>query len=621
MILTHTSGRVKGGLQQRLHSFVKKVLLQQLVPAGAVVCDLFCGRGTETENWAQAEVGKYVGVDLSASALEEARERWEKQGQPFPATFCELDPCMADLESHLKNTGIPADIVCCLSHLQDCFTSEDTVQRLLKNVSSLLKPGGYFFGATPDSSTIWYKYQKAVEGAIKAGSLRVNGTLPRVRTDLYSISFEDDRFHNYGSKYQLRFVDDGLPVQSQLLVHFPSLIRLAEEAGLEYLEIQNLTEFYEDYRVPFADVLKSSCDAKGTPLVDGNNRLSGFAQDVLGLYTTFIFRKTSTPQSLNSMQVPPPKSVAEADVIMSKHSIFACDVETQTLERKGPISKKQHVQASDMAFVNNGQSGSRPSSGSGMEESLAQQDGARCSGNQQSKTTAATTTGRLGRRDGHRREDDLKNVQDTLMQKRTLRSAFTLASSGSDAMHASGEAGVSSMSDHKQMGAPLFNRETEADLPQTGGEQNHHSRASSATQGSEGVAENTQPWSSQGYGNERDGSGASFQPQSSKSRHLRQSDRSLSMERLRVHASKGSHHNDDPGLSASSPPRMDTRETRNASVRGGTYKDHKDPITARGGTNTSMFEGEGSQVSLQSKWETIATPTKKGKYDSKTRNR
>jgi hypothetical protein len=24
-------------------------------------------------------------------------------------------------------------------------------------VSSLLKPGGYFFGITPDSSTIWYE--------------------------------------------------------------------------------------------------------------------------------------------------------------------------------------------------------------------------------------------------------------------------------------------------------------------------------------------------------------------------------------------------------------------------------------------------------------------------------
>lgn len=36
------------------------------------VCDLFCGRGTETENWAQAEVGKYVGVGnvLTLATLE-----------------------------------------------------------------------------------------------------------------------------------------------------------------------------------------------------------------------------------------------------------------------------------------------------------------------------------------------------------------------------------------------------------------------------------------------------------------------------------------------------------------------------------------------------------------------
>jgi hypothetical protein len=71
-----SGGRVKGGLQQGLHSFVKKVLLQQLVPAGAVVCDLFCGRGTETENWARAGIGKYVGVGnvLSLATLEGSYE-------------------------------------------------------------------------------------------------------------------------------------------------------------------------------------------------------------------------------------------------------------------------------------------------------------------------------------------------------------------------------------------------------------------------------------------------------------------------------------------------------------------------------------------------------------------
>lgn len=40
--------------------------------------------------------------------------------------------------------------------MQLCFETEEKAKRLLHNVSSLLKPGGYFFGITPDSSTIWY---------------------------------------------------------------------------------------------------------------------------------------------------------------------------------------------------------------------------------------------------------------------------------------------------------------------------------------------------------------------------------------------------------------------------------------------------------------------------------
>lgn len=40
--------------------------------------------------------------------------------------------------------------------MQLCFETEEKARRLLQNVSSLLKPGGYFLGITPDSSTIWY---------------------------------------------------------------------------------------------------------------------------------------------------------------------------------------------------------------------------------------------------------------------------------------------------------------------------------------------------------------------------------------------------------------------------------------------------------------------------------
>lgn len=42
-------------------------------------------------------------------------------------------------------------------YLQLCFETEERARKLLQNVSCLLKPGGYFFGITPDSSTIWYE--------------------------------------------------------------------------------------------------------------------------------------------------------------------------------------------------------------------------------------------------------------------------------------------------------------------------------------------------------------------------------------------------------------------------------------------------------------------------------
>lgn len=280
------AGWTAAALHERLHDFVKCALLQQLVPPGATVCDLYCGRGMDTEKWSRAQIGRYVGVDVASSALEEAREQWDSHNRPYPADFCEVDPCMADLHSELRHMGLPADFVCCMGHLQDSFFNEEMVKRLLLNVASVLKPGGYFFGTTADSSTLWSKYQKAVEGAHKAGSLRANGALPRVNSDHYAISFEDDRFTSFGTKYTLQFADAVIS-HNHVLVHFPSLIRLAEEVGLEYIEIQNLQEFYEEYRVQFFDTLRATCGN----LLDARGRLMPFASDVLSLYTTFIFKK------------------------------------------------------------------------------------------------------------------------------------------------------------------------------------------------------------------------------------------------------------------------------------------------------------------------------------------
>lgn len=109
-----------------------------------------------------------------------------------------------------------------------------------------------------------------------------------IRSDSYMITFEgeEEKFPFFGKKYQLKFASDA-SAETHCLVHFPSFIRLAREAGLEYVEIQNLTEFYDDNRAQLASLILKF----GPNLVDPRGRLLPRSYDILGLFTTFIFQK------------------------------------------------------------------------------------------------------------------------------------------------------------------------------------------------------------------------------------------------------------------------------------------------------------------------------------------
>ncbi|XP_062185846.1 mRNA cap guanine-N7 methyltransferase 2 isoform X4 [Phragmites australis] len=264
----------------RLYEFAKTALIKIFAFPYATVCDMYCDGGVDTDKWCDAQVGHYIGIGVS-----DARELWENKRKPFTAEFIKLDPSDDDFEAQLQEKGIQADIVCCMQHLQLCFESEERARKLLNNVSSLLKPGGYFFGMTPDSSTIWTKYQKNVEASHNKGLKTVPNS---VRSENYTITFEveEEKFPFFGKKYQLKFANEAV-FDNHCLVHFPSLMRLAREAGLEYVEIQNLTEFYDDNRTQFAPML-GSC---GASFVDPRGKLLGRSYDILGLYSTFVFQK------------------------------------------------------------------------------------------------------------------------------------------------------------------------------------------------------------------------------------------------------------------------------------------------------------------------------------------
>ncbi|KAK1263339.1 mRNA cap guanine-N7 methyltransferase 2 [Acorus gramineus] len=273
----------------RLYEFAKAALIKIFVSPYATVCDLYCGNGADADKWDDAQIGHYIGIDVTSSGVSEFRESWESQRKECTAEFFEFDPCSETLELQLKDKELSADVVCCLQHLQLCFESEERVKSLLHNVSSLLRPGGYFFGIIPDSSTIWTKYQKNVEASHnRAGGMKPSTVPNCIRSENYVITFEteEEKFPLFGKRYQLKFTND-VTSEIHFLVHFPSLIRWARESGLEYVEIQNLTEFYDDNRAQFAGMLSRF----GANFVDPRGRLLPRSFDVLGLYSTFIFQK------------------------------------------------------------------------------------------------------------------------------------------------------------------------------------------------------------------------------------------------------------------------------------------------------------------------------------------
>ncbi|XAR52293.1 mRNA (guanine-N(7)-)-methyltransferase [Bertholletia excelsa] len=277
----------------RLFEFAKTALIKIFVSPYATVCDLYCGGVPDEAKWEEAQIGHYIGIDNKQAGLVQLREAWESQRKKYPFEFFELDPCTEDIEPNLKDRENLADIVCCMQHLQLCFETEEKARRLLHNVSSLLNPGGYFIGICPDSSTIWYgimaKYQKNVEAYHnRSGSMKPNLVPNCIRSENYMITFEmeEEKFPFFGKKYQLKFANDS-NAETHCLVHFPSLIRLAREAGLEYVEIQNLTEFYDDNRAQFAGMLLDAAPN----LMDPRGRLLPRTYDLLGLYTTFVFQK------------------------------------------------------------------------------------------------------------------------------------------------------------------------------------------------------------------------------------------------------------------------------------------------------------------------------------------
>jgi len=255
-------------------NWVKTILISELVESNETVAELYCGPGLETGKWERSKIKKYYGFDHSQESLIEAESKWKQKSCPYAAEFIKLQLTTERIDLYINNSNISNtlfDVVSCFDGMQNAFTDYDRANTFIKNASSKLKVGGFFFGIVPDSSSIWYKSQKVTSG------------LPCVKSSLFSIEFDSEIFNFFGSKYNLS-MKDGSKIQENL-IHFPSFINLCKSHDLVLVEATNLNDFYEENKKNYESKLKQ-CG-----VLVGKNKIDPAQMELISLYTTFIFVK------------------------------------------------------------------------------------------------------------------------------------------------------------------------------------------------------------------------------------------------------------------------------------------------------------------------------------------
>ena len=199
-----TASQIKG--LRSLNNWVKSTLIQKFSRPSSdnhvqelCVLDLACGKGGDLGKWEKAPQvpGLYVGCDIAAVSVEQARERWaetlrrnqgrHRRGVGMRAEFYVWDcfgrsvggiPVVREVGFDPRaglggGSGVVVpggvgrggfDVVSMMFALHYSFESEILVRGMLGNVAGALKRGGRFIGVMPNSDVISAMVKRGLMG-------------------------------------------------------------------------------------------------------------------------------------------------------------------------------------------------------------------------------------------------------------------------------------------------------------------------------------------------------------------------------------------------------------------------------------------------------------------------
>lgn len=275
---------------KRFNNWIKSVLIGRFgrregdTAPQIKVLDLGCGKGGDLQKWAKAGTDEYVGIDIAAVSVEQARSRWQGlRGKRFPAEFYTLDCFEDSIEEVLSPVLVtrPFDVVSMQFCMHYAFETEAKVRTMLENVVRYLKPGGIFIGTIPDAQNLF----EHLDAADPANPLVFGNSV-------YSVKF-DAREHDsmYGHRCTF-YLQDAVEEVPEYVVYWDNFVALAAEYGLAPRFQANFqTIFAEEQEDPyFSNLLRrmNVMDAEGNAEMDEDQL------DAAMLYLGFAFVKLET---------------------------------------------------------------------------------------------------------------------------------------------------------------------------------------------------------------------------------------------------------------------------------------------------------------------------------------
>ncbi|EIN08070.1 guanine-N(7)-methyltransferase [Punctularia strigosozonata HHB-11173 SS5] len=249
---------------------------------GGKVLDMGCGKGGDLIKWAKSPVREYVGLDIAAVSVEQARGRYQTlKGSPFLATFAALDCYTHPLSAALTpaQLSVPFDVVSMQFCMHYAFETVQKVRRMLENVSKWLRPGGIFLGTVPNADILLSRLDELPPDAedLSFGN------------SVYKITFEDRvKRPIFGHRYSF-FLKDAVEDVPEYIVHWDNFTQMAAEYGLHQVYKEEFHHVFTEHQTDpeFGQLLVRMKVADK----DGNSQMDEDQWEAANIYLAFAFEK------------------------------------------------------------------------------------------------------------------------------------------------------------------------------------------------------------------------------------------------------------------------------------------------------------------------------------------